>query len=463
MRLRAAAIRGGVGLLAVAAAVPAILATSASAGPAGHWTQITHAHSGAKANLGLARGKDGTLHVLWAGAGRPPFKAILDTPISPAGKIGQAKAVVSGWNSVQPPAAVAGPDGSVHVLISGQKVLSNSDPYAGLNEAVGPGSWSLGQHAFGNYQLTVSSAADVSTAMQKSGALVSAWRSAVTMLFQRGVNPATQPQVITPANDLVELPAIAADQASGDVIVAFDSVRSGSVFFRRVLPSLDAPRAMPQAKAAAPSLAARIGGGVYSAYSPDHAKVWLLRFGGQPKSVPVPKGVQVLTAGLAAGPQGRLWVFYGNAQQTFVTRTSKAVSGFEPVQAFKSPPGTIQYFRLEGEGSAGPLDLFADVTIDGAMKDGSYGTHILPELSLAVAKKALKNKQGRTTGVRVTVRVLDAGDPVAGATVTGLPGGPKTADASGSVAVIVPAGKKGTLVLTAAEPGYVGAKAKASL
>ena len=293
--------------------------------------------------------------------------------------------------------------------------------------------------------------------MLPGGDLVSAWRSATTMLFQRGIDSSVQPQVITPANDLVELPAIAADEKTGEVVVAFDSVKTRSVYFRRVLPSLDAPKAMPGAKSAGPALAARSGGGIYTAYSPDGGSVRLLRFGGQPASVPVPKGVQVLTAGLAAGPEGRLWVFYGNAQQTFVTRTSKSVSGFEPVQEFTSPKGALQYFRLEGEGSAGPLDLFADVTINGGSKDGSYQTHVLPQLSLAVAKKALPGKQG----TRVTVRVLDAGDPIAGAAVSGLPGGSKPTGANGAVVVTVPAGRKGALSLTGSKPGYLSAKGRA--
>ena len=157
----------GTTVLLCAVTALAMGATSAGAKQAAvPWTQITHAHSGAKANLGLARGKDGTLHVLWAGPARAPNTALFDTPISPAGNVGKAQTVVSGWNSIQTPAAVAGADGSIHVLISGQKVLTNSDPYAGLNEAVGPGSWSMGQHAFGNYQLTVSSAADVSACRQ---------------------------------------------------------------------------------------------------------------------------------------------------------------------------------------------------------------------------------------------------------------------------------------------------------
>lgn len=449
------------GLLAAMVALVA-LAASASAGPPGHWTQITRAHNGARSNLGLARGKDGALHVLWAGPARGPFTAITDTRISPAGAVGKPQAVVSGWNSVQPPAAAAAPDGSIHVVISGQKVNSNTDPYAGLNEAVGPGSWSLGAHAFGVFQLTVPSNADVGTAVLKSGQLVSVWRSATTLLFQAGVDPSTQPQNITPPG-LAESPAIAVDQGSGDAVVAYRNASSGATFFRRVLTSLGAPQTMPQAKALAPSIAARGGGGVYSAYTPDGTRVWLLRFGGQPRPVPVPKGSRVLTAGLAAGPDGRLWVFYGNEQQTFVTRTSKAVSGFEPVQTLKSPPGTAQYFRLEGEGSPGPLDLFADVTVDGTTKDGSYHTHVFPALSLSVAKKELQDNQGKLTGVRLTVRVTDAGDGVQRAKVAGLPGGARTTSAGGSIVVTVPAGKKGSFALTATKAGYVPAKGAVSL
>jgi hypothetical protein len=447
-------------LAAVAAAtVLAVLTTAASAGPPGRWTQITHAHNGAKSNLGLARGKDGVLHIVWAGPNRGPFTAIFDTPVSSGGVVGQQRAVVSGWNSVQPPAAAVAPDGSIHALVSGQKVPANTDPYAGLNEVVGPGNWKLGTRAFGSYQITVPSNAEVGVGVLGNGQLVSVWRSAVSLLFQVGSDPSTQPQNITPQG-LGESPVIAVDRGNSDAIVAYRNVSNGTASFRRVAPSLGAPQVMPGAKTDAPSIAARTrGGGVYSAYALDGTKVRLLRFGGKATSVPVPKGARVLTAGVAAGPEGRLWVFYGNEQTTYVTRTSKAVGGFEPVQALKSPPGTVQYFRLEGEGSAGPLDLFADVTIDGSTKDGSYHQQVQPALSLRASKQPAKNKQGRVT---VTVRVTDAGDAVQGARVAGLPGGTKTTDASGSIVVTAQAAGKAR-VLVATKPGYVAAKARLSL
>jgi hypothetical protein len=171
----------------------------------------------------------------------------------------------------------------------------------------------------------------------------------------------------------------------------------------------------------------------------------------------VPKGARVLTAGVAAGPEGRLWIFYGDEETTYATRSNKAVSKFEPVQKLKSPAGTVQYFRLEGEGSAGPLDLFADVTIDGQTKDGSYHQQVWPQLSLAVAKNAAGGK------VRVTVRVTDAGDPIQGAKVTGLPGGAKTTGGAGTVVLELPSSTHGSFSLEATRAGYHPAKAKLTL
>jgi hypothetical protein len=434
--------------IAAAAAVStaAVFAVSASAGPAGTWTQITHQHNGTVADVGLARAKDGTLHAFWAGPNRNPLTAIFDTAISPGGTVGGAKPVVSGWDTVHTPAAATAPDGSIHLVVSGQKVSSPADPNSGLNELVGPGSWQLAAHAFGNASISVASNANVRMAVLENGQLATVWTTAAKMLFQTGVDPATPPQEITPPGDTIGAAEIALDQASGDAIVSYHGVSSGGDYMRRVLPSLGPAQAIPQDRADPPPIAARAGGGVFTAYTPDGASVRLLRFGGQPRAVPVPKGAQVGAAGVATGPDGRLWIYYGNAQTTWVTRTSRSTSGLEPVQSLKSPPGAVQYFRLEGEGSAGPLDLFADVTVDGGAKDGAYHTQVHPALSLHASAKA----------GRVTVRVTDAGDPVAGAKVSGLPGGAKTTDAKGAVTVAVRKGSR--LSLTAAKPGYVAAK-----
>lgn len=446
-------------------AISASSSAPASAGfvrAAGKWTQITKGHNASRSNLGLARGSDGMLHVLWAGPGRAPYTAILDTTISPTGAIGRAQTVVSGWQTVHPPAAATAPDGSIHAVVSGQKLNSNVDPNSGLNEIVGPGSWRLPDHAFGSASITEASNADVRSAYLKNGQLLSVWTTAAAMLDQVGSDPGTPPQLITPPG-LGNNVEVAVDQATGDAVIAYKGVNSTSSYFRRILPTLDTPQAMPQSRHEEQSVAAPAGGGVYAAYTPDGSKVWLLKFGGRPKSIPVPRGTQVLTAGVATGPAGRLWVFYGNQQNTFVTRTSKGVSCFEPVHRIASPPHAIQYFRLEGEGSAGPLDLFADVTVDASTHDGSYHQQIRPQLSLLVGKQVLKNKRGKVTGVRVTVRVLDACDGVSEATVTGLPGGARVSGNDGSIVFTVPPGKRGRFTLTGKKGGYLDAKGRLSL
>jgi hypothetical protein len=435
-------------LFAVAATGSAVaaLAGSASGGPPGTWTQITHGINGAKSNVGLARGKDGTLHVIWAGPGRPPYTAILDTSITPAGAVGKAQSVVSGWANVHSPDAVTAADGSIHVVVSGDKLNSTPDPNAGLNEIVGPGSWKAPAQAFGNgASIAEADNADMRTSLLKNGQLATVWLTAAKLFFEAGDDPAAAPQDITPPG-LGSNPVIAVDQASGNAIIGYKGVQDGTQFFRQVAPSLGSPQSIPQSqKIEGVQIAARAGGGIYTAYTPDFAKVWLVRYGGKPRPVPVPKGVQVGTAGVTAGPDGRLWVYYGNNQTTWVTRTSRSTAGWEPVQTIKNPPGIAQYFRIEAEGSAGQLDLFINLVIDGASKDGTYHTQVHPALSLRASAKA----------GRVTVQVTDAGDPIAGAKVAGLPGGPKTTDAKGTVTVAVR--KKGALNLTATKAGYVAA------
>ena len=186
-----------VATLAVGALVVLASSFAAQAGPPGTWTQITKQHNGSKPNLGLARAKDGTLHVLWAGPGRAPYTAVLDTTISPSGKVGTPKPVVSGWAAVHVPAAVTAPDGTIHVVISGQKVNSNSDPNSGLTEVVGPGAWKVADKAFGNASISEASNADVSTSWAKDGQLATAWGTAAKLLFQHGVDPATTPTDFT--------------------------------------------------------------------------------------------------------------------------------------------------------------------------------------------------------------------------------------------------------------------------
>ena len=88
-------------------------------------------------------------------------------------------------------------------------------------------------------------------------------------------------------------------------------------------------------------------------------------------------------------------------------------------------------WNAQGEGSAGPLDLFADV--ERAPGDrGFWHRHILPRLSAfaEVIRDTTTGKGVPPKPTEVIVRVSDAGDPVAGATVT-IGGKAERTDADG--------------------------------
>ena len=430
---------------------------SASAGAsAGSWKQISHAHNGTKANLGLARGKDGVLHVLWAGPLGRGYSAIYDTPIAASGAVGKAQAVVSGWVSVQPPRAAAAPDGSIHALISGQKTNANNDPFSGLNEAIGPGSWKLGPKAFGRSSITVASNADVATGLLKNGQLVSAWQSAASLLFQVGVDPNTQPQDITPS-DLGDSPVLAVDPGTGAAVIAYHGVKDGQNYFRQIAPSVGQPQAIPGSKGDGPTIAARSAGGVFTAFV-EGGRVVLYQFGGKARKVPMPKGARVLTASVAAGPDGRLWVFYGDEQKTYVTRSSRHVSGLGARAGAEvaAEDGAVLPARGRGLGRAArPLR--------GHHRRRPDEGRLVRDARAAEALARDVEGAGKKGATLVTVHVTDAGDPMAGAKVKGLPGGTKTTDAKGLVVVTFPKGKGGKLSLTATKAGYVSAQARLSV
>ncbi len=109
-------------------------------------------------------------------------------------------------------------------------------------------------------------------------------------------------------------------------------------------------------------------------------------------------------ANVAAAPDGRLWLMWERNGTVFATRTNKSATRMGAMNALK-PPGSRTVYRLNGEGSAGPLDLVAN---DG---QGLWHQQVWPKLQLIASSK----KAG--AGRAITFRVLDAGDPVAGATV----------------------------------------------
>jgi hypothetical protein len=120
------------------------------------------------------------------------------------------------------------------------------------------------------------------------------------------------------------------------------------------------------------------------------------------------------TLGVATGPDGRIWVMWGDTNphpRIYLTRSNKAVTRFEPIQHVLS--NAAELGNIFGDGRLGPLDLLASETPNvssGDLINGLYYTRVRPVLSTTVSVKHVgKNK------FKLIVKVTDAGDPVSGA------------------------------------------------
>jgi hypothetical protein len=168
--------------------------------------------------------------------------------------------------------------------------------------------------------------------------------------------------------------------------------------------------------------------------------VRLYRYGGSTKTLA--RGAFTST-GVCAGPAGRLWIAWGNQTDgLFVTRSNRAVSAFEPVQKLAGPQSSTDGLTfIQCEGSAGPVDLFADVHVAGL--PGFWQTHVLAlfQLRAALAK------------TKTTLTLRDAGDPVPGAVVA-VGGKRLKTDAKGSASLAL---RPGSYSATATAAGYAPA------
>ena len=122
----------------------------------------------------------------------------------------------------------------------------------------------------------------------------------------------------------------------------------------------------------------------------------------------------------------------------FAARTNRGATRVGGVNALRAP-GSRTVYRLNGEGSAGPLDLLVN--------DGLAFWHqqVQPKLQLT----ATTRQAGR--GRVVTFRVVDAGDPVAGAAVNA---GGRTLRTSAKGTATLKQARAVRLRATASRPGY---------
>ncbi|HSP70884.1 MAG TPA: hypothetical protein VLN26_00860 [Gaiellaceae bacterium] len=435
------------GVAAVALGALAALALASSAMPAGgsSWRRVTDANLANINQLALARTPDGVLHLAWYRPSGSAQDLVHETLSANGATVGAAAPIVSGWSTLTNPSLLAA-GGGLRALFSGIRSTSTSDPYSGgtLYTATAPASgsgWTLGPPAAPPSSAYASDV--VGGAAAQDGSPVSSWSGTFGLFVHAGLAPSAPSTKVQSACCGYQA-GLATDSASGQTVLAWYSNASGAggILAATVLPSLGSTSYLPGSatadrnSAASPvqqvGIAARIGApGVYVAYGVGYPTwkqiaLWSHSTGKTLRVASVGAGLGL--PDVAAAPSGRLWAMWSAGGRLYAVRSNRAVTRFGPVTALAPPPGSTSVWKLVGEGSLGPLDLFVSATAGGGI--AFYHQRVLPPLTLTASLGA----KGR-----VTFRVGDAGDAVPGAKVV-VAGRTLTTGAGGSAATTLAPG-----------------------
>lgn len=444
----------------------AVVIGAAEAGRPGRWDVVA---SGASApapsqELGVARTRDGSLHVAW----REGFDAIRARTITAAGQLGPVSTVVSGWDLGADPTLI--PAAGVRAFFAGVA------PVEGLNTSQAPaasGAWSppapVDDREFARGRTA-------GVAVLPSGVPILTWYSAGDIVVRSGLTPGAPLYTLTAGGSNTR-PNVAAD-GSGNALVAWCEFTGPTrgVFVQRVdgngapaggavkLPgstttdSTGAPQAacvLESTVSRREPIVARAGGGFFvagtSGYpSLNRVLVWRLDTNGALSATTVVAGSTRLSfaePAIAAAPDGRIWVAWlepaGAGKRIVARRSNRAGTVFgAPVRAV--PTGGMSVGTVNLDAQADRVDVLAIAQSTTGEKSVRH-TQLLP--GLTIVRTSLVRRRGSAA---VTFRVLDAGDPVAGARVRAA-GRSGVTNARGTATLVVRRG--GTA--TATRAGYV--------
>lgn len=455
-------------LLVLAGAFPQTM--RAQHASAREWTRITATNGGNTDEAAEARTPDGTLHVIWLrknGSGRD----LVHTAIDKDGHVvGSPSVILTGWASVTNPALVV-EGGKLRALFGGQRSTDVSDPYSAgslytaTSDETGA-AWTLEPGAKAASSSVYAS--PVAATVSKDGTIVSAWAISFALDAHIGLDP-HQPDLKLEGRCCAYHPALATDSQTGEVVLAWDSniSKAHGLYAQTLLPSKGAaiyvPGSANETRTESSSVDQRVGitaregaPGIYAGYCSGYpgcgtVNVWKYK---SEKPLVVARAGGARLVNIAAAPEGRLWVMWMRSDRIYATRSNRAVTRFGHVVTI-APRNTDFIWKVGGDGSLGPLDLLASMTV-GSKGLATWYTRILPPLTLSASPSKFVASQGG----KVEFAVTDVGDPVPGATVT-VAGKTLTTDAQGHASMTFPKGTKaGAITATAAMKDYTSATAR---
>jgi hypothetical protein len=439
-------------IAAVFAVVVLCAVSSAAAGPRGQWTRL----SGTVINFaepGLARTQDGVLHVIYTRRNGSK-EDLIHVPVAASGRVGGDSVALGGWSAMSHPDLLRMPDGSLRAFFGGIRSTSAGETNNAMNTATAPATgtpWTLkpGKAA----QATYAYATGVAGAgLAKDGTPISAWSGTPGLGFHYGVDPGAPDGKIPQTGCCLYTPEIAVDSSSGQAWVGFHSNETDGAGLYANAIGPGGPQGGRRLAAGSvtnrgsiypgnrASLTGRIGaGGVFLFFGQGYPTFKTLALWKVDTARPqiVVKADRNEHANVAAAPDGRLWLMWEVNGTIFATRTNRTATRAGAVNALKAP-GSRTVYRLNGEGSAGPLDLIVN---DG---QGLWHQQVWPKLQLSASR----------SGRNIVFRVLDAGDPVAGATVKA---GGKTLKTAANGQATLKQGSAARVKATASKAGYAPA------
>jgi hypothetical protein len=411
---------------AIAAAAALLSVSPALGGPPGKWSRVTGIEGIEAVNtdeVGLERTADGILHVAWTRKADALSETLLHSAIAANGRSVAGPSTIffasnTGMNNSVD--LVAGPEGGLRVLFSGLFPMTAIDGVLSTATAAQSGtSWSSPDPVSNTAMPSaVYVAAGIGASVAPDGTVASAWGDSGPSDggYHVGLSPLDSDVPLSPAADEVD-PNVAFDLANGSGFVAWNDLPAAGPNAVKVQPlaggaTMTAPRSGAPWVGQRVSIAGRSGGGLYMAYgsgaNPFTAKPAWWRVGAATATV-VGGQKDARHIGLTAGYGGRLWIFWGREQRIYAARTNPAATKLGQIVSIKPPSGTGAIYRLNAEGSRGPLDLLVLADAKGGL--GYFHQRVLPGLTFTAKPKAVRR------GEKVKFRVTDAGKPVKGAKV----------------------------------------------
>jgi hypothetical protein len=344
-------------------------------GGQGRWTQVTGQTTGA-AEIGLVRGADGILHVVWQGGNHG--QQIIDTPIAPDGAVGKETTIATG-SFPSDPDATATASGLDAFWIGNLNLVEATRPARG-------GHWTVQTL---NRELT--SALSVTATAGGDGRPWVSWTTGgVLDLLHLGQR---QDDVPTPCcvYDL----GMATDGMTGASYVAYLSLVSKreGIWVRRLSltgvtgSALRLPGSVTRGSTVLLDQRVAITGrghgnaGVYVSYPvgyPAATAVDVYRIGAS-KPFTLARASQIFGTDITAGPNGRLWdawiVKTLPEWELFVRASNPAATEWSPTARVALPKGTQFIDEVYESAQASKVDLVALLQIDG--HTAFYATQVL--------------------------------------------------------------------------------------